>query len=206
MMQINSRKDIIKLDHVGVRKYVASILDRFEPMGFNPETDGAIYVVDKDDTLSSLEAMNLLTQDRLVEYVNETNDLYEVVYITGDSGAGIAIVINKECNAELLKRCQVLAYQLEGIMTTTFQLGQVITTPNALKALEEHQLTVIDLLARYVSCDWGETSVEDIQINQQALTDSGRLFATYSLSTEVSIWVITQANRTITEVLLPEEY
>lgn len=206
MHQINNRNDIIKLDHVGVRKYVASILDRFEPMGFDPETDGSIYVVDKDDRLSALEEMNLLTQDRLVEFVNETNELYEVVYLMGDSGAGIAMVISKDCNAELLMRCQVLAHQLEGLIMTTFTLGNVFATPQALEALNSHNSSVIELLARYVSCDWGSIPEEDATANRRALTDSGRLMASYPLSDKVKIWVITEADRSVTTLLLPDEY
>jgi hypothetical protein len=117
MIQLTERKHLLKIDLVEVKRYVAGIFDRFEPEGFDANTDGIIYVLETMDSLSALQEMNLLTQDRLVEFVNETNDLFEVVYLIGDAGGGVVVIVPKATSSDnIIQRCCGLAHQLEGLI------------------------------------------------------------------------------------------
>ena len=86
-----------------------------------------------------------------------------------------------------------------------FNLGQVVATPGALEVLGEAGRSPVEFLSRHVRGDWGELCEEDRQANEDALHSGGRLFSAYSVD-EVRIWVITEADRSSTCVLLPEEY
>ena len=87
-----------------------------------------------------------------------------------------------------------------------FPLGRIVATPGALDALQQAGHTAQEFLARHSAGDWGELSAEDRKENTFAVTRSLRLLAAYRLSTSVRIWLITEADRNSTCVLLPEEY
>lgn len=99
-------------------------------------------------------------------------------------------------------------------MTTTltplnkgrFSPGQMVSTPGALDALTEANQTPADFLARHLSGDWGELCDEDITANEQALIEGLRLMSAYRTSQDRRIWIITEADRSVTTILLPEEY
>lgn len=86
------------------------------------------------------------------------------------------------------------------------ELGQIRSTPGALSALEEAGQTPSEFLARHESGDWGDVCSEDWQENELSLREGFRLLSSYHLSTGVKIWVITEADRSATTMLLPEEY
>ena len=87
-----------------------------------------------------------------------------------------------------------------------FMLGQVVATPGALEALEESGQSPSDCLCRHVQGNWGEVCREDQQLNDQALIDGSRLLSAYRSLKGVKVWVITEADRSSTCVLLPSEY
>lgn len=87
-----------------------------------------------------------------------------------------------------------------------FPLGQIVATPGALHACDEAEVDPIDYLGRHVRGDWGDMVEEDIQANQQALEHGGRLFSAYNLPSRDRLWVITEADRTVTTILTPLEY
>jgi hypothetical protein len=87
-----------------------------------------------------------------------------------------------------------------------FNLGQVVATHGALEVLDQHHLTPLNLLQRYCRGDWGSLPPEDAKANEQALVDGGRLFASYPLSEQSKVWVITESDRSVTTLLLPDEY
>lgn len=87
-----------------------------------------------------------------------------------------------------------------------FQLGQVVATPGALQALEDSGQAAIEFLRRHLSCDWGEVSPEDAEANNRALTEGTRLFSVYQTAKGIRLWVITEADRSATTLLLPDEY
>ena len=87
-----------------------------------------------------------------------------------------------------------------------FELGTVVATPGALKALEEAGQTPLEFLARHWAGDWGELSDFDVQENELALEEGFRLLSSYRTAKGDKIWVITEADRSVTTLLLPSEY
>ncbi len=63
-----------------------------------------------------------------------------------------------------------------------------------------------DLLRRHANGDWGDLSPDDRRANKQALENGDRVFSVYNLLSGVKLWVITEADRSSTTILLPEEY
>ena len=88
----------------------------------------------------------------------------------------------------------------------TFPLGQVVATPGALEALEQSGQSPAMFLNRHVVGDWGNVDDEDKQANDQALIEGTRLLSAYRLSDGTKIWIITEADRSSTCLLLPSEY
>jgi DNA invertase Pin-like site-specific DNA recombinase len=78
--------------------------------------------------------------------------------------------------------------------------------PGALDAIEKSGQQPRDFLTRHVSGDWGEVPPEDIKENQFSLKHGFRLLSAYRTSAGERLWVITEANRSSTSILLPEEY
>lgn len=87
-----------------------------------------------------------------------------------------------------------------------FSAGKIVATPGALSALEEHNYSPMDLLARHLSGDWGSVSVEDAALNDLALQSGGRLLSNYVIGPDTQIWVISEADRSATTLLKPSEY
>lgn len=87
-----------------------------------------------------------------------------------------------------------------------FSSGQIVATPAALAAMEEHQCQPLTLLARHLAGDWGVLPAEDAQLNDEALKSDGRLLSSYPLGGDTRIWVITEWDRSVTTFLLPSEY
>ncbi|WP_437230220.1 hypothetical protein SH661x_001845 [Planctomicrobium sp. SH661] len=87
-----------------------------------------------------------------------------------------------------------------------FPLGQTLATPAALKALEASKQTAIPFLARHARGDWGDCCLEDAAANDAAVLDGDRIFSVYHTADGTKIWVITEADRSATTVLLPEDY
>ena len=91
-------------------------------------------------------------------------------------------------------------------MTARFSLGQTVATPGALAALTESGQSPAEFLHRHVSGDWGEVDAEDQKANEDALIHGERLLSAYRTSKGERIWVITEADRSSTCALLPDEY
>ena len=87
-----------------------------------------------------------------------------------------------------------------------FPLGQTVATPGALAALQRAGESPITYLSRHVHGDWGVVGKEDARANDDALLHGSRLLSAYTLSTEERLWIITEADRSYTTLLLPEEY
>ena len=87
-----------------------------------------------------------------------------------------------------------------------FPLGRVLATPHALAVLEDHGVLPASLLHRHVGGDWGEVCEEDAQANQDALRGGLRLLSSYRLADGVKVWLITEADRSSTTLLMPEDY
>jgi len=87
-----------------------------------------------------------------------------------------------------------------------FPLGQLVATPGALQALIEAGDSPTSFLQRHVVGDWGELDEEDRQENERSVSSGCRLLSAYATSTGTRIWIITEADRSATTLLLPEEY
>jgi hypothetical protein len=90
--------------------------------------------------------------------------------------------------------------------TPRFSLGQVVATPGALAALQESGQTPAFFLDRHARADWGEVCPSDAQLNDQALVDGSRLLSAYRTLKGERLWLITEADRSSTCILLPSEY
>lgn len=89
---------------------------------------------------------------------------------------------------------------------TRFALGQTFITPGAEEALLIAGQTAIEFLRRHMSGDWGELSDEDVKENELSLKKGFRLLSAYQTGKGQKLWIITEADRSTTTVLLPSEY
>ncbi len=87
----------------------------------------------------------------------------------------------------------------------SFPLGQIVATPGALAALDEAAINAADLLVRHQSGDWGSVPPEDARENDMAVISGCRILSSYPAGSS-RIWIITEADRSYTTLLLPEEY
>jgi len=85
-----------------------------------------------------------------------------------------------------------------------FALGQTMITPAALEVLTHGD--VWTALGRHVTGDWGECDAEDAAENDLSVREGFRIFSVYRSAGGVKFWVITEADRSVTTVLLPEDY
>lgn len=94
----------------------------------------------------------------------------------------------------------------QGKKKALFSLGQVVATPGALEALQDAGQEPAEFLRRHVTGDWGEVPPEDAQENELSVKQGFRILSAYTLNTSVKIWIITEADRSATTLLLPDEY
>ena len=96
--------------------------------------------------------------------------------------------------------------QHETSSNSLFELGQIVATPGALEALDLGAVNAWVLLRRHQSGDWGDVPHEDAEENVRSVKRSRRILSSYPLNEDIRIWVITEADRSVTTLLLPEEY
>ncbi len=87
-----------------------------------------------------------------------------------------------------------------------FELGRVVVTREALAACLGEEVSPSELLARHVSGDWGDVSHEDAYQNEYGLKYGLRVLSSYPLPSGTRVWIITEADRSSTCILLPHEY
>ena len=90
--------------------------------------------------------------------------------------------------------------------TSLFSLGRIVATPGALDALNRSGQNPAEFIRRHASGDWGEVDDHDRAENQFSLAHGFRLLSSYTTSTGDKFWIITEADRSATTLLLPEEY
>jgi hypothetical protein len=88
----------------------------------------------------------------------------------------------------------------------SFPLGNLVSTPGALEAIEHAGDTPLPYLARHAAGDWGDLDPGDKAENEPALIDGLRILSAYRLADDTRIWIITEADRSSTTILLPQEY
>jgi hypothetical protein len=87
-----------------------------------------------------------------------------------------------------------------------FGVGQIVATPGALAALEKTGETATQFVARHATGGWGELPLEDRTENYLSVERGLRLLSSYLTSAGDRIWVITESDRSLTTILLPDEY
>jgi len=83
-------------------------------------------------------------------------------------------------------------------------LGQIVATPAALGAVS--QPDIVAALRRHAVGDWGEIDAHDRAANDDALKSGERILSVYQSATGTTFWVLTEADRSATTVLLPDDY
>lgn len=90
-------------------------------------------------------------------------------------------------------------------MKKLFELGEIVSTPAALEAMQAKGILPGVLLARHESGDWGQLEEEDKKENAFSINKHLRIFSAYIIN-GVKLWIITEADRSSTCILLPENY
>ncbi len=85
-----------------------------------------------------------------------------------------------------------------------FEMGDLSITANAECEVPKHEL--LEALSRHLSGDWGDVGEDDWKENDFAMTRQLRLFSVYHTASGTKFWIITEADRSYTTVLLPEDY
>jgi hypothetical protein len=159
---------------------------------------------------------------------HKTEGRYRVEVIADDSGQFVANALRFDTAAEarayaealadrwtLVRSWRVVDGQTEATAVENrnpvppypkFPLGRVVATPGALEALERNEVGPTPYIRRHVVLDPGDLSPEDIATNARALAEGERIFSAYHLDDGTRIWVITERDRSVTTLLLPEEY
>jgi len=91
-------------------------------------------------------------------------------------------------------------------MIAPFPLGRIVATPGALTALERANQSPALFIARHAGGDWGELDRADIAENEYSVAHGFRLLSRYTTAAGEKLWVITEADRSATTLLLPDEY
>jgi hypothetical protein len=85
-----------------------------------------------------------------------------------------------------------------------FRIGRIVATPIALARLTQDD--ILHGLQRHQAGEWGDVDEHDRQANERGLIDRTRLWSVYHSALGVKFWIITEADRSATTVLLPDEY
>jgi hypothetical protein len=90
------------------------------------------------------------------------------------------------------------------VPVAVFRLGKIVATPNVV-----NQITNADILSaiqRHQAGDWGSLTDDDRAANDRALVEGTRILSAYNGANGTRFWIITEADRSVTTVLLPEDY
>ena len=87
-----------------------------------------------------------------------------------------------------------------------FPAGQCVATPGALSLLEQANKSPLKFVSRHLRGDWGDLCQEDKTENEPSLKHGFRLLSSYQVSETEKLWIITEADRSVTTLLLPSEY
>lgn len=97
-------------------------------------------------------------------------------------------------------------------MSDLFPLGRIVATSGALEVLRTGEgmhfhsdVLAVELVLRHASGDWGEVDLHDQRANDRAVRDGDRVLSAFTVGGQ-TLWVITEADRSVTTILLPEEY
>lgn len=86
-----------------------------------------------------------------------------------------------------------------------FELGEVVITRGCLASCEKHGVNALTLVRRHHKRDWGDLSFADKQANTVALVHGHRLVSAYETAAG-KVYIITEADRSLTTIMLASEY
>src|SRR3954449_3735254 len=86
-----------------------------------------------------------------------------------------------------------------------FALGQIVATPGAIELMRSYNIDGLALLHRHITGDWGDLDEQDKQENELAVRKGFRILSAYGRA-EKRLWIITEADRSVTTILRPDEY
>ena len=86
-----------------------------------------------------------------------------------------------------------------------FTLGQIVATPGALELMKAEGIDGLELLSRHVRGDWGDLTEADKQENELSVKEGFRILSAYGKG-KTRLWIITEADRSATTILRPDEY
>jgi len=107
---------------------------------------------------------------------------------------------------EVFTPCRLSVVQMQERGDRKFPLGKLVATPGAAAALARNKQEPSEFLRRHWRGDWGELDSHDRQENELSLVNGLRLLSRYSLADGTPIYIITEADRSATTILLPSEY
>jgi hypothetical protein len=87
-----------------------------------------------------------------------------------------------------------------------FPPGRIVATAGALALLEQANKSPLEFLSRHLRGDWGDLCQEDKTENELSLKHGFRIMSSYEVSDTEKLWIITEADRSVTTLLLPSEY
>jgi hypothetical protein len=90
------------------------------------------------------------------------------------------------------------------IPVAVFRLGRIVATPNALRSLTPDDSLLG--IQRHQAGDWGNLTDDDRAANDRALAQGGRILSAYQATNGTRFWLITEADRSITTILLPKDH
>ncbi len=89
-----------------------------------------------------------------------------------------------------------------------FELGQVVMTRGVADFVGDdlsRRVALLELLQLHSLGDWGTVCIEDAAANERALVEGSRLLSAYEIG-DIKVWIITEADRSSTTILFPDEY
>ncbi|WP_248746215.1 hypothetical protein [Pseudomonas sp. MWU12-2037] len=86
-----------------------------------------------------------------------------------------------------------------------FAPGMIVATRGVQTLIEDENLDPSSYLLRHLEGDWGDVDPEDWQTNQSALEHGERLLSVYKITSDLTLWIITERDRSMTTLLLPDE-
>ena len=90
------------------------------------------------------------------------------------------------------------------IQPPKFEAGQIVSTPKALECVDRKEIQ--QALKRHLKGDWGDLHEDDKEANDLALESGDRLLSAYESKSGETFWIITEADRSVTTVLMPDDY
>lgn len=92
------------------------------------------------------------------------------------------------------------------LIESNFNFGQIVATRTLAEYCAEKNYSMLPYLIRHGNCDWGDVCDEDKEANEEALKEGLRILSSYKLPDGKKIWIITEADRSATTLLFPEDY